>query len=185
MRLAAAPMARKAVWLALALTPLCAHLVLASRAGAPGAVQPAMERVLGLGLFTLAALIHTGVYATLLVGFGASLRPGRVALITALARRMYGAIPDEMAHYTRGVTWAWSSFFAAQLLISAALFVAAPLSAWSFFVNIVNIPSVILMWLLEEAYRMSHLSNPPRFSLAEVKRMAFLMRESLSGRAPL
>src|SRR5579864_4037220 len=88
------------------------------------------------GLAAVSGLPHAFIYGGLLAIFGASLRPGREPLVTALSRQMYAVVPAEMAAYTRGVTWAWCAFFAAELLTSLALFLLAPRAVWSFFVNL-------------------------------------------------
>jgi uncharacterized membrane protein len=128
-------------------------------------------RVVDIGLVAVPATLHTVVYTALLATFGLSLRPGRVALVTVLARKLHGAIPDDMAAYTRGVTWAWCGFFGAQLATSLALFLWAPISAWSLFVNVLGLPLIILMFVAEHAYRMVHLRDPPRYTMSDVRRM--------------
>src|SRR5579864_3068791 len=91
-----------------------------------------IEGWVGVGLVAASGLPHAFIYAGLLAIFGASLRPGREPLVTALSRRMYAVVPADMAAYTRGVTWAWCAFFAAELLTSLALFLLAPRAVWSF-----------------------------------------------------
>jgi uncharacterized membrane protein len=114
---------------------------------------------------------HAVVYSVLLAVFGATLLPGREALITALARRMYGTVPAAMASYTRGVTWAWCGFFAAQLLTSLALLLWAPIVVWSVFVNVLNLPLFALMFAAEHVCRQRCLADAPRHSPADVLRM--------------
>jgi uncharacterized membrane protein len=121
-----------------------------------------------MSLVTVSALTHWVIYAGLLATFGSTLRPGRDALITAMARRMHGPISDELAVYTRRVTWAWCGFFAVQLTTSVGLFVFAPLVVWSFFVNVLDIPLVATMFGAEYACRLHCLSDPPRHSLAAI-----------------
>lgn len=126
------------------------------------------------GVVTASALMHWAIYASLLASFGATLRPGHTPLITAIAWRMhaserYGAaMPEELAAYTRRVTIAWCCFFAAQLATSVLLFFLAPLVAWSFFVNVLDIPLVMAMYAAEYAVRIRVLRDPPRHSLATI-----------------
>ncbi len=136
-----------------------------------------------VGFVTASALMHWVIYSSLLVTFALTLRPGREPLITAIARKMHGAIPDEMVVYTRRVTIAWCCFFAAQLSTSIALFLFAPLVVWSFFVNILDIPLVITMFAAEYAVRLRCLRNPPRLSLALIVNMIADIRKTRAGAA--
>jgi len=102
-------------------------------------------RAVQTSLIAAAAIPHTVAYLGLLTVFGTSLLPGRDALITSLARHIHAPISDEMAAYTRMLTWIWSAFFAAQLSVSLLLFLFAPLHAWSFFVNVLNLPLLAIM----------------------------------------
>jgi uncharacterized membrane protein len=117
------------------------------------------------------ALGHWSIYASLLATFALTLRSGQVPLITAMAYRLHGALSDEMISYTRGVTIAWALFFAAQLLTSIVLFCFAPLTAWSVFVNLLDIPLVVTMFAAEYAVRLRVLRHPPRHSLAMIVEM--------------
>jgi uncharacterized membrane protein len=121
-----------------------------------------------LGAVAAAGTVHAVVYGALLGVFGLTLLPGRVALITVIARKLHGTIPDDMAAYTRGVTWAWCCFFAAQLVGSLALLLFAPLVVWSLFVNILNFPLIVLMFVAESCYRVVGLKNRPRYGLADM-----------------
>ncbi len=120
------------------------------------------------GCIAISALTHWGLYSSLLLTFGLTLRPGREALITSMARRLQGDVSDELALYTRRVTFAWCCFFAAQLTLSVTLFCFAPLVVWSVFVNILDIPLVVAMFAVEYACRLRCLRNPPRHSLAMI-----------------
>ena len=97
---------------------------------------------------------HAAVYACLLIWFATSLRSGREPVITGFARSMRRTMPDRVVHYTRKVTVAWCLFFAAQLGVSAALLIAAPVSEWSDFVALWNFPLVVAMGLAEFGCRM-------------------------------
>lgn len=171
MRLAARPLAKAAFFVVLACAPLLIHIALSA------------SGLVSLGLVAASATVHALIYAALLAIFGSTLLPRRDALITALARKMYGAIPDEMAVYTRGVTWAWCGFFVAQLGTSLALFLWAPVAAWSIFVNVLNLPLLALMFAAEHAVRMVHLHNPPRHTVADVIRMIGYIKQGVSDRA--
>ena len=85
--------------------------------------------------------------------FARTLKEGREPLITTIARRVHGSLKPEIESYTRTVTIAWSLFFAMQILASIALFSFAPLKVWSTYINLLNGPLIILMFILEYTYR--------------------------------
>lgn len=108
---------------------------------------------------------HAAAYLFLLVLFGRSLVPGREALITGFARRLRGGLSPELVSYTRRVTWAWCLFFAANLAASALLYHFASLSAWSLFVNVLNFPLLILMFVAEYLWRILRYPDIPHSSI--------------------
>ena len=131
-------------------------------------------------LVVASAIPHTLAYLGLLSVFGSSLMPGRDALVTALARHLHAPVSDEMAAYTRKLTWLWCGFFAGQLIVSLSLFLLAPLSAWSFFVNVLNLPLLALMVVGEYVLRGCFLRDPPRIGLAYMTSMAAFIRDKMS-----
>jgi uncharacterized membrane protein len=152
-------------WIA---TPRLAHrrrLMLA--AGAFGAVLVGLvlagvpARVVALAA---GGLCHTLAYLGLLGWFLTSLGPGREPAITAVARRVRRTMPERVVRYTRRVTIAWCGFFLAQLIASAVLLAAAPLWAWSAFVQTLNLPLVAAMLLAEFAWRQVVFRHEPRTS---------------------
>lgn len=179
MRLSAGSLARGCGFIALGSCPLLIHLAMVTGGGARVAWVPGIGGVVDLGLVAASAVPHTVIYVTLLAVFGATLLPRRDALVTALSRRMYGSITPAMAAYTRGVTWAWCGFFAAQLATSLALFLWAPIAVWSVFVNILNAPLFVLMFAAEHACRLVCLADAPRHSPAEVVRMIAYIRDGV------
>lgn len=103
---------------------------------------------------------NVGMQGMLAWIFGRTLMTSREALISQLARRIHGAdFTPAIATYTRQATLAWVIFFVAMALISALLFVAAPLTAWSFFVNVLYLPLLGLMFVLEYVARRYHLRD--------------------------
>lgn len=96
---------------------------------------------------------HVAVYVFLFGFFGRTLLPQREALITSIARHVHGELPNPIEAYTRRVTWAWSLFFAGMALTSVLLYAFAPLAAWSFFANLMNLPLIAAMFLTEYLYR--------------------------------
>jgi len=164
--------------LAFAVIPVLSHLFIVATRHIRLGLQMGLGGLCKLGFVAFSVITHWGIYASLLATFALTLRPGREALITAMARRLHGEISDEMTHYTRKVTIAWCWFFAAQLSLSVALFCFAPLTVWSFFVNILDLPLVIAMFAAEYAVRLRCLRDPPRHSLAMIMAM---VAQSTSG----
>jgi uncharacterized membrane protein len=134
-----------------------------------------------LGAVAATGTVHAVVYTGLLVVFGSTLLPGREALVTMLARKMHATVPDDMAAYTRGVTWAWTLFFAGQLAGSLALLLFAPLADWSLFVNVLNFPLLVLMFAGESCYRTIGLANRPRYNFADMLAIWGHIKASFSG----
>jgi uncharacterized membrane protein len=164
--------------LAIAVIAVLSHLTIVETSQVHLGFQPSLGGLCKLGFVTVSALAHWSIYASLLASFALTLRPGREPLITAMARRLHGGIGVELAAYTRKVTIAWSVFFAVQLALSVALFSFAPLTVWSFFVNILDIPLVVTMFAAEYAVRLRCLRDPPRHSLAKIIDM---VTESISS----
>ncbi|WP_297492730.1 hypothetical protein [Acidocella sp.] len=170
MRADSARMSRSPLWavLAIAIIPVLSHLIILATRQIPLGLELSLGGLFKLGFVTVSALTHWGLYASLLATFALTLRPGREPLITGMARRLHGPLSTEMLRYTRKVTIAWALFFAMQLAVSVGLFCFAPLTFWSFFVNILDIPLVIVMFAVEYAIRLRVLCDPPRHSLAAI-----------------
>lgn len=106
------------------------------------------------GLLAADGLWHASMNIFMLWLFARTLWYGRVPLITGVARQLEGGeLAPEVARYTLRVTQAWSLFFAAQLLCSAALLLFATLPTWSLFVNVLNAPLIALMFVVEYGVR--------------------------------
>jgi uncharacterized membrane protein len=117
------------------------------------------------GLAVAYGIPHAAVYLFLLWFFGRTLLSGKEPLITRLARRVHGSLPPDMEAYTRGVTLAWCVFFAAQVIVSALLFKYASLNIWSLFITIMNFPLLVLMFVVEYAYRLVRHRDFPHASI--------------------
>jgi uncharacterized membrane protein len=85
--------------------------------------------------------------------FARTLKDGREPLITSIARRVHGSLKPELEIYTRRVTYAWSLFFLLQVVVSLGLYIFASLQTWSMYINVLNVPLVILMFVCEYTYR--------------------------------
>ena len=113
----------------------------------------------GAALVVSSGLSHAIIYSSLLLLFGRSLLPGRIAVVTGLAERFRGRLAPEVAAYTRTVTKVWCAFFAGQLLVSAALLGLAPAPVWSLFVNVLDGPLVAALFLAEFAVRLGRFRH--------------------------
>ncbi len=156
-------------------------------AGAIGGVAVALAALSGMAsprdsLIAASAIPNFGINIALLASFGASLRGGREPLVTTLARHVRGPLSAELATYTRRVTLAWSLFFAAQIAVSLALLLCAPLALWSFFVNVLNLPLLAAMFAAEYAYRRLRFRDLPRERLSDVVRAGAEVWARLVGR---
>jgi uncharacterized membrane protein len=102
---------------------------------------------------------HIAAHLVLLWFFGRTLYPGEVALVTRIARYEHGNLPPDIERYTRQVTWAWCIYFAVMAIVSATLFATAPLSTWSWFANVLNVPLLAAMFVVEYAVRLLRFPN--------------------------
>ena len=136
-----------------------------SAAAADGPVaQAILPLSLGWGLF------HAAVYLFLLWLFGRTLRPGSVAIVTRVARRVHGTLPPEIEAYTRRVTQGWCLFFVFQIGASALLLAMFPLPVWTFFTVVLNFPLLVLMFASEYGYRVLRFPDHPHASIAKTLR---------------
>jgi uncharacterized membrane protein len=124
-----------------------------------------------LSLTALPGLPHAMAYSALLFGFGYTLLPGQKALLTRVVTAVRGPLPPALILHTRRVTFAWCCFFAAQLIASVALYLYAPLETWSFFINVLNLPLVILMFVVEGSYRFLRFRDFPIDSFSDILRV--------------
>jgi uncharacterized membrane protein len=131
------------------------------------------------GFYPLSSVV---VYGSLLWMFGRTLGPGQQPLATRLALRVHGTLPPEIERYTRQVTWAWTFFFAGTICTSVLLFAYASLSTWSIFANVLGIPLLVLMFVVEYAFRLWRFPDFPHVSLLATPRLfGDFRRRSASG----
>lgn len=107
-----------------------------------------------LSLAAVTGIPHAIAYSALLFAFGRSLLYCREPILTKIVIAVRGPLPSKLIAHTRRMTWAWCHFFAGQLIVSTALFVWAPIEAWSFFVNVLNLPLILIMIGGECGYRL-------------------------------
>ena len=98
-------------------------------------------------------LEHAATNGLLCWFFAHTLFGGRTPIITTLARAIHSELPAKVVRYTRAVTIAWSFFFAAQIVVSLIIFNVGSIEAWSIFANVLNWPLVVLMFVIEYAFR--------------------------------
>ena len=96
---------------------------------------------------------HVGMFLALAAWFGLTLRPGRQALVTRFALLMEEKLSPVGIAYTRRVTLAWSLFCGAIAATSVLLFFRAPLELWSLYANVLTLPLVGAMFLVEGSIR--------------------------------
>ena len=124
-----------------------------------------LEQRESLGLAAVNAITHTAINAFMLWFFARTLRGAREPLITRFARIFHGTLPPALEGYSRRVTVAWCVFFAAQIAVSALLYAFAPLHVWSLFVNMLSLPLVAAMFIIEYRYRVVRYRNYRHASL--------------------
>lgn len=96
-------------------------------------------------------LQHIAINGVLGLLFGRTLIGARRPLCTTLAGLVHERVSPMLAGYTRRVTVAWTSFFALTVALSALLFFLAPIEAWSVFANLLTLPLVAAMFIVENA----------------------------------
>jgi len=121
-----------------------------------------------IGLLAVNGLSHATLNLFLLRLFGRTLLRGQEPLISQISRLINGQLLPEIATYTRQVTIAWCIFFALQVVTSLLLYIFAPIAVWSLFINVLNLPLLILMFLVEHAYRKVRLPSHSRTSILKV-----------------
>lgn len=110
---------------------------------------------------------HAGTNLMLAAMFGATLAQGRQPLCTRFAEAVHRGLTPEVERYSRQVTVAWTLFFVAMSLISAALFIFAPLETWSVFANFMNFPLVLLMFVVEYRVRLYKMPDAEKHSILD------------------
>lgn len=110
---------------------------------------------------------HAGTHAALGVLFGASLAPGRIPLVTRMARLLHGDDNPRRDRYTRQVTIAWTLYFGFIALSSLGLYLTGHRLAWSWLANVLTIPLLVSMFILEYLVRRVRLPHEATGRLAD------------------
>jgi len=132
---------------------------------AAGAVVNWVEHQEQQGLAAISGISHAAAYLFLLWYFGRTLTRGREPLITRFARSIHGELQPAMELFMRKETITWCVFFAGQLIVSVLLLVFAPLSAWSLFINLLNLPLLAFMFVGLFGYRAIRYPDYPQASI--------------------
>jgi uncharacterized membrane protein len=82
-----------------------------------------------------------------------------VPLIARFALMERGTLTEELAAYTRRLTWLWTLLFAGAALASLVLALSGDRDAWSLFTNLVNYLLVAALFLGEFVYRRLRFRN--------------------------
>jgi uncharacterized membrane protein len=96
---------------------------------------------------------HVSINAVLGLIFGRSLIRQRQPLCTVFARVIHEQMTPALLRYTRQVTLAWTLFFLASAVLSVLLFFFAPIETWSVFANVLSLPLVVAMFVVENQVR--------------------------------
>lgn len=126
-------------------------------------------------------LQHAGMQALLGLAFARTLRAGQQPMISRFATIIHGNLSPALARYTRQVTWAWTLYFAVMTTLSLLLFWLAPVSVWSAFANLLNLPLLVIMFSAEYAARRLLLAPSDRAGPLEAIRA---YRQASAGGLP-
>lgn len=140
--------------------------VLAAAVAGLAAAWPTLERNVSWMYF----LQHLGTNGLLCIAFGRTLGAGRVPMCAQLAAMVHGPLSPALARYTRGVTLAWTLFFGCIVTLSLALFAFASREAWSVLANLLTLPLVGLMFVLEYLVRVRVLPPEDRGGIIDAVR---------------
>ena len=94
-----------------------------------------------------------GIHLFLALGFGSTLRPGRTAFITLLARKVHREFTPAMALYTRQLTALWVLYFFGMALLSIVIYAFAAFDTWALYVNVISPLSVAIFFVAEYIIR--------------------------------
>jgi len=113
---------------------------------------------------------HVSINVVLGLIFGRSLLPQRQPLCSTFASLVHTTMTPALLRYTRQVTLAWTLFFAASATLSVLLFLLAPIEAWSVFANLLTLPLVAAMFVIENEVRKHVLPPQDRVGLRATMR---------------
>lgn len=104
-------------------------------------------------------LQHVTINLMLGIWFGRSLLRQREPLCTTFAHLLHPVMHEQLRRYTYRLTQIWTLFFFAMAATSILLFLFSPVAVWSTFANLLTLPLVALLFLIEYIVRIRVL--PP------------------------
>ena len=116
-------------------------------------------------LFIIAYLPPIAGFAFMAYFFQRTLRRGSEPLITRVARKEHPDLPQDIARYTRTLTWTWSGCFAFLLITALALAPVLPLASWSRWMQGLGVVVPAALFLGEYIYRQHRLRHHRHGSL--------------------
>lgn len=127
-----------------------------------------------------------GIGINLFLGtmFGRTLTAGQQPLCTTFARLTHPAPGIRVLRYTRQVTWAWTLYFFSYAIVSAGLFLFAPVTVWSAFSNLLSGPLLGLMFAGEYLIRQVVLPATERAGFTDAIRAYQRYRQGLAQPQP-
>jgi uncharacterized membrane protein len=117
-------------------------------------------------VMTMYFIQHVGINGSLALLFGRSLVGGRQPLCGLFASVVHPTMTPAIVRYTRQVTVAWTGFFLLTATTSVLLFFLAPAEVWSVFANVLSLPLVALMFVVENEVRKRVLPASDQIGIA-------------------
>lgn len=111
------------------------------------------------------------LYAGLGALFARTLLPGEIPLCTRWATLVHGQLSSQALRYTRAVTVLWAAFFALIVATTVLLYLYAPRSVWSLFVNFLTLPAIALLFAAEFLWRRHALPNARHATLRDMAQL--------------
>jgi uncharacterized membrane protein len=108
----------------------------------------------GVDVNRLYVLQHASILALFGCTFAATLRPGHMALITAMAEKVHlDPLTPAVRAYTRRLTLGWVLYFFGMIVLSVLLYAFAPWAWWSFFCTVLTPAVAVAFFVVEYFYR--------------------------------
>jgi uncharacterized membrane protein len=114
--------------------------------------------------------------------FARTLAFGNIPLCTRFADLVHEKMSSEVSSYTRGLTYAWASFFAIQLIIWVALFITLPKPFWYQLVTIVPPCLICAMFFGDWIFRQFTLPYEDRKDAIRLTIKALIKHRQILGK---
>lgn len=127
---------------------------------------------------------HVGINSMLGLLFGRTLFGGREPLVTHFASLVHEHMSPELLRYSRQVTIVWTLYFTGMTCASVGLYFFAPLEAWSLLANVLTLPLVGLIFLIEALVRRHVLPPEDHLGIGDtIRAYRLAMARHTSGNA--